>query len=636
MVFNWEFLAPCYNFRMRRSWIFLIAVFLLLTGCSGFLPEPTITRPAATPTDPAPGVTATSIPARTATPVPVLSPTPLPSSTPTALPADPAASPTEPDITRPDSISVSFHPDHALFSGDQVSLEVIAFGDQDLEGQEIQLELPDGTLVEGSKFGRYGIGGRLQATLTWVWDTTGLPPGDYVLTLSMPADGVSWSETVSLLPQGDLGFPEPDARWETIESDCCVVNYITGTAAGRDIEELLASAERQAHRVEDLFAVDLQEQLQLTLLPRVMGHGGFAGSEVSISYLDRNYAGGQVDFVLGHEFIHKLDGQLGGEGRPSIFIEGLAVYLNGGHFKPEPLVARAAALLPPADGCLEIDAAAEVASSAGQAVPCALDWYIPLQQLSEDFYLSQHEIGYLQAGALVQYMVERWGLGAFQAFYRDIDPDPGALDPGNGDQNGPALAIDRALRKHFEVTFSELEAQFLDYLESEPLDASWVNDVRLTVEFYDSVRRYQQLLDPSAYFLTAWLVDGGQMRERGIVADFLRHPSSSGNIALETMLVTAGEALQAGDFQESEAVLEAASRVMDALTGGSGKPFSAHPLALDYYRVVETLLAAGYQPQKIRIDSGMAQVIVNRDAVGLIPLQLGKAGGSWEILRGAQ
>jgi hypothetical protein len=539
-------------------------------------------------------------------------------------------------ITRPDSISVSFHPDHALFSGDQVSLEVIAFGDQDLEGQEVQLVLPDGTLIEGSKFGRYGIGGRLQATMTWVWDTTGLPPGDYSLTLSLPVDGESWSETVSLLPRGELGFPEPDARWETIAGDCCVVNYITGTAAGRDIDGLLASAEQQARRVEDLFAVDLQEQLQLTLLPRVMGHGGFAGSEVSISYLDRNYAGGQVDFVLGHEFIHKLDGQLGGEGRPSIFIEGLAVYLNGGHFKPEPLVARAAALLPPADGCLAIDAATEVTSSAGQAVPCALDWYIPLQQLSEDFYLSQHEIGYLQAGALVQYMVERWGLEAFQAFYRDIELESGTPGPGNGDQNGPAQAIDRALREHFGVTFSELEAQFLDFLQGEPLDAGWVNDVRLTVEFYDSVRRYQQLLDPSAYFLTAWLVDGGQMRERGIVADFLRHPSFPGNIALEAMLVTAGEALQAGDFRETAAVLEASSRVMDALTSGSAVPFSAHPLALDYYRVVETLLAAGYQPQKICIDSGLARVSVNREAVDLIPLQLGKASGSWEILRGAQ
>ena len=90
---------------------------------------------------------------------------------------------------------------------------------------------------------------------------------------------------------------------------------------------------------------DFSEPLVVTLMPRVLGQGGFASSEMYISFLDRNYAGNMLEMVLHHEMVHILDNRLGGEMRPTILIEGLAVYLSGGHYKLEDLIPRAAALL---------------------------------------------------------------------------------------------------------------------------------------------------------------------------------------------------------------------------------------------------------------------------------------------------
>jgi hypothetical protein len=235
--------------------------------------------------------------------------------------------------------------------------------------------------------------------------------------------------------------------------------------------------------------------------------------------------------------VHYLDNQLGGELRPTILLEGLAVYLSGGHFKPEPLMPRAAALL-------------------------ELGWYQPLENLTENFYPSQHEIGYMEAGALVEYMVERWGWQAFNRFYRDIRPGP-----QGGGQVGP---MDAALTRHFGITLTQLEADFLKALRLETVTGQVKDDVRLTVAFFDTARRYQQALDPSAYYLTTWLPDGKQMRERGIVADFLRHPSAPINVALETLLVSAYNQLRAGNYDEAEQLIESVNQALTRLAPTPG------------------------------------------------------------------
>jgi hypothetical protein len=441
-----------------------------------------------------------------------------------------------------ESYSVNLHPDGGLFVGDLISLEIIAPPEENVEGlsAEIQVDPPGGETLGPEAFAGFGIANRSQATFTWAWDTSGLPAGDHQLSITILPEGPTWTETVTLSPQSDAPPPEPAARWETTRSDCCTIHYITGTAAERDLPVLLDEADKQADLATDRLGVEFNEPITITLIPRVLGHGGFASNEISISYLDRNYAGSRFSQVLQHEMIHILDARLGGDLRPTMLVEGLAVYLSGGHFKPEPLLPRAAGLL-------------ELAPSSPRL---ETNWYIPLASLADRFYPSQHEIGYLEAGALIETMVDTWGWEAFDRFYRDIHPHP---------SQSQVEAIDQALQAHFDISLETLEAKFREKLDRQDPEPALVEDVRLTVFFYDTVRRYQQLLDPSAYFQVAWLLDQKKMRQQDIVADYLRHPSEPQNVALETLLVAANEHLLAGNFSETEKILLAVQEELDEI-----------------------------------------------------------------------
>lgn len=433
------------------------------------------------------------------------------------------------DVLTSEDFTVRLHPDGGLYPGDLVSFEVITPASQDMKGRtaQIVIDAPKDVALEPQEFRGFGIGGRTQATFEWAWDTSGLSAGEYTATISIHPSGPTWTETITLLQ----GSPQMGS-WAVAESACCMLYYISGTAAERDLLSLTKMVDSQAEAARQQTGADFSEPVAIVFLPRVLGHGGFANEEISVSYLDRNYAGGNLEIVLHHEMIHILDRGLGGEFRPSLFVEGLAVYLSGGHFKPEPLAQRAAALL-------------------------ELGWYLPLAPLAERFYHAQHEIGYLEAGALVEYMINRWGRAGFERFYRQIHPIEGS--------SSQAEAINAALLEHFRLTLAELENDFLRYLKQQPLDPFWVEDVRLTVRFYDTVRRYQQALDPSAYYLTAWLPDGERMRQRGIVADYLRTPSAPENIAIETLLVAADKQLESGDLSGAERLLQIINAALDAV-----------------------------------------------------------------------
>jgi hypothetical protein len=222
---------------------------------------------------------------------------------------------------------------------------------------------------------------------------------------------------------------------------------------------------------------------------------------------------------------------LGGDYRPSMLEEGLAVYLTGGHFKPEPLGLRAAALLD-------------------------LGWFIPLKTVANDFYNQQHDIAYLEAGSLVKYLVDTYGWDAFSEFYRTI-PNPNNLPV--------SAAMDTALHDHFSISFADLENSYLSYLHLQSVTMAVRSDLKLSVSFFDAVRRYQEMLDPSAYFLTAWLPDASEMRQKGIVADFLRHPEGWKNLALETLLIRSQRELFGGDYKNADQTLTWTNWLMDIL-----------------------------------------------------------------------
>ncbi|MGH2524069.1 MAG: hypothetical protein ACRDH2_16305, partial [Anaerolineales bacterium] len=412
----------------------------------------------------------------------------------------------------------------------------------------------EGEPLATGKFGQFGIGGRAQATFFWAWNTRNLV-GPQTLFVTVDPEkkegaevapgqqGQVLSLTVNLLPAEQRPMPEPLARWAQTESACCVFHYLTGAAAARDIEIIKAQADEAFAHIESVLDVKSEKKVGFTLLSRLLGHGGFASDEISVTYVDRNPAGNNVPNVFAHEGTHILDRQIA-QTRPALLTEGLAVYVAGGHFKPEDLEKRAAALL-------------------------ALERYIPLEKLANDFYPAQHETGYLEGGALVTFLIDRYGWDRFKKFY-------GSFEEADSD----AKMLDEALRANFDISLSDLEAEWLAHLRSLPTDPAQVDDLRLTIGLYDTLRRYQNLNDPAAYFLTAWLPNAGEARRRGIVADFVRHPTAPENLALETMLVDARRALAAGEFATTEKLLNSVNAVLDAHN------LFHDPLAADYLEIV--------------------------------------------------
>ncbi len=611
--FNSTILRLLYNIDMR--WNFhkllslLIVTALLSSACQALaFPIKTVR------------LTPSILPALASTPTPTLAT--VPTNTPAPATSQPTTEPgataaLSPTVSTPPEIppAVVIHPEGKLYVGDQVSFEVLPPRSGAAVNPYVQLSLAGPSQAHTltmhplakQQFVPFGIGGRMEAALTWAWDTRGLAPGDYDLVFSIQPGGPSWTQTLTLQPASSLPLAEQGAQWALARNTCCAIHYITHTEAERDMPKLLKDLDAQAADAAARMGVQFTRPVTITLMPRLLGQGGFADESISVSYLDRDYTAGDIERIIHHEMIHILDSRLKGDLRVSLLQEGLAVYQSGGHFKAEPFMPRAAALL----------------DHFGSPAIDGLNWYIPLSRLVNQFYLSQHEVGYLEGASLIEYMVKRWGWQQFLNFYLDVHL---------GQSGGQATALDNALELHFNLTLAQLESAFIDALRAEPASADWREDVRLTVEFYDTMRRYQQLLDPSAYFLSAWLPDQAQMRERGIVADFMRHPSAPLNLALETMLGAASRDLQAGHLAAVRDLLQAIDAALDAVDGGEAAPLKAHPLAVEYGKLVDVIGAAGYDLQRLEINTDTANAWVREGIDGLRQIVLNRAAnGGWQI-----
>ena len=489
-----------------------------------------------------------------------------------------------------------------LYVGDQVSLEVVSPPNIDLKDASLlaQVDPPTGPILGSAKFAAWGIAGRSEAALLWSWDTRTFSAGSHLIAFSVSPQGYAWTQSANLLPARDMPAAQANAHWAETTTQCCTLFYITDTASSRDLPTLIRLMDAQAQDAIAKMGADFTQPITITILPRQLGNGGFTSAEISVSYLDRNYASNDWALVVHHEMIHVIDGHLGGDFRPTIFVEGLAVYMTGGHYKPEPLMSRTAALL---DGYLNM--------------------YIPLETLANNFYASQHEIGYLEGAALIEYMVSTYGLDNFSAFYRDIHNKPG---------QSQADSIDKALQAHFSISFTQLEQNFITALKAEPDTAIWVDDVRTEASYYETMRRYQQDLDPSAYFRTAWLLDNKSMRERGIVGDYLRHPHTPVNVALETLLITAGQQMAAQNYASTDQTLALVNVVLDGIERGNTDIFSASALAADYLSIASTLQHQDYDVQNITVSGDTAQVnVTTLTGPVLIHLDLHRVGSQWSI-----
>lgn len=499
-------------------------------------------------------------------------PTPLPSPVP-STPADLSLS--------PDGILI--YPAAPVYEGDRVTFEVVAEVPEEVAARDVAVHVyvNDELLVDdrlnGSNLGGDGVG-----LYPWVWNPVG-QAGTYTVTVTLdPEDmiragdenpqnnqAVTW---LVVEPAEEMPASLANASWIVAENDCCRVHVVSGTAAERDLNDLLALTDEAVSHA----AARLEEQpdrlLHVYFVDRVIGQGGYsAGPTLVVSYLDRAYAGTGLREVAIHEAVHAIDSQFAPQ-RITFLAEGVAVWVTGGHYKPEPIDERTAALL-------------------------ELDEYVPLTQLINDFYPHQHEIGYLQAAGFINYLVNEYGWPAVRAFYADVTGEGAAT---------LAEAVDTQLQRHFDITLAQLEIEWLAYLGHIRPGKEVVTDLATTIRYYDTMRLYQATYDPTAYFLTAWLPAPQQAVERGITADLTRHPQTEVNVALEAMLGAADRALRAGDYNRANVILESVERVLK-YDGAF-----LDPLANSYLSIVRTLIANGYMAQQIDLRGSQAIVVANQ------------------------
>lgn len=531
----------------------------------------------------------------TALPTPTPTRTPIPSATPTVTPA-PTQTPLPSDVWI-DPSGVRVHPDGGLYTGDVLSFQVEAHNGSDADLSHVPVVVDWGSGQARSSIYHLASSGSSGVDFTWVWDTTSIS-ATHAVTVTVDPDNVTGdpdrSNNVAVIhvnlvpnrPSGEIG-----ARWQTTTSTCCLFHYISGTAAERDIQSIVQTAGDAIAFVADRLHTRPTRPLEVYLINRVLGHGGFAGDTIAISYLDRDYSGGGLLEVFRHEATHVLDHNIAGGERPALFVEGFAVYVTGGHFKLESLPERAAALL-----------------KAGR--------YAPLRNLADDFYRSQHETGYLEGGAFIDYLIGRSGYDKFISLYDGMKREPGESD---------AALIDREMRAVYGIGLDAMEHDWQAHLRTLAVGDE-ERDVVNTIAFYDTVRRYQRVLDPSAYFLNAWMPDLQQAFSRGRVADYARHPRAPENIALETMLVSAHDALLAREFDRVGTLLASINAVLDA------NVTFADPIAARYMQVVRASLASGYEPQRIGLDGNRADVwATSGGGPNLVRLSAARIGDAWSV-----
>lgn len=579
-------------FTLRRNlFFFLIGLLIFLSACnqtSTPQPELLIT----------PAVTTAVSPDNTPTVVTVVTVTPT--VTPPPIPTDTATPPPDLAISLDD---LFLYPVPYAVDGDRVTIQVIPHVPTAVNWEDVTVHvLLNGQPLTSGSLTWQNLAARPQALFEWAWDTTG-QTGDHELQIILDQedriqvgdenpDNNRLVTAVTVQSINVRSAAEVNAAWVIAENDCCRVHAVTGTAAYRDLPQLLTLLDEAVRQAAARLDEPLKQKIDIYFVDRVFGQGGYAGSAMVISYLDRQYNGQGLYETLVHESTHVIDRQFAPR-RISFLAEGLAVWTTGGHYKPEDLSVRNAALV-----------------SIGE--------YVPLTNLVNDFYPVQHEIGYLQAGGFVEYLVSTYGWTRFREFYSSVTLDNAAT---------PGAALDLNLQTHYDKSLVEMEAEWLDYLSRLELPEMAVNDLATTIRYYNVMRRYQVHYDPTAYFLTAWLPYPGDVEENGNTADLTRRPRAEVNVTLEAMLASADDALRSGNYNRANVLLDSVTRVLD--NDGA----FLDPLATNYLNIVREAQAEGYEVQRVTLDGERAELVVTKiNTTSLKKFNMVLRGQDWILL----
>lgn len=555
-----------------------VAVLLVLAvlACGPLVAVPTLT-PTGSPTVGLPVALATPT-----APLPTIEPITLPPPQPTPTPL-PTPTPPYPWLDG----EVRVYPGPLHYAGDRLTIEVVVQNiDRLPSDQHAVLSVDEQPLPVVPTVAHSPLRDDV-LVFRWAWDTTD-QAGRHRLRVTLPlnlrGEALALDFAVQILPADQRPRQERNARWmQERVPGCCVLNTISGTAAHRDVDLIARQVQEAVADVEARLGFRIADKpVPITLIDNVWGNGGYAADEIVVSYVDRSYVVPDLATTLRHELTHWAMRSRGGNA-PAILSEGLAVVVAGGHYRPALLAERAAALLD-------------------------LGWYIPLADLADNFWQHQHEIAYLEAAGVVDYLIQTYGMRAFLEMYTTEQSDLAG-----------AAWLDAALQDAYGLTLDEVEARYRTWLGTHPAGIQR-EDVRLTVYLYDTIRRYQDLYAPYQESLPS----AEEARAAGQVAEFMREPTEAENIALETMLIAAQRALAGGQYAQAEALVGAVNATLD-----DGN--FTRELVSDYLGIVRAVGDAGYEAQQIQIADQQAIVVAIRDWPQLETLTLTFDGKVWQI-----
>jgi hypothetical protein len=423
-------------------------------------------------------------------------------------------------------------------------------------------------------------------------DTTGLL-GQHTVNLATEDGELGETYSFEVLPAEQRPVNETNAVWTSRENDCCIFHFLSGTAAERDIEFIAESFQQGARDFEARMEQEIASKMEVYLLDRMLNNGGFGGAgTLYISYTDRYFGptvgSAGLQTLARHEFSHASGIGLGNEGDGLDYnYEGLAVYVAGGHYKPEPLAQRGAALYD-------------------------LGHYVPVSD-----FIPQHELSYLHAALILTYIADTYGqekLWEFLSADADI-PDEQWMPLGD------------AAQVTLGIPLAEFDEGFRAWLEkNEP--GEQLEDLRLTVELQDARREYQTMYSPQPLFMILDAIDAASITESILRPEnrslWMREPRAPANIAIELLIANAQRAIIAGAYPEAEGLIKTIKDVV--ATGGF-----EDPLAKEYLDIVLAVREAGYEVLYLGLQNGYATVQATNEPPNTTVLDLQKIGDTWQI-----
>jgi hypothetical protein len=361
------------------------------------------------------------------------------------------------------------------------------------------------------------------------FDTTGLS-GHHTLSIEGKRGETSVNESYrfELKPAERRPAQEQNPAWATREIECCVLHYITDTAAERDIDWIAETVQEAAGEFEQHPTVELNQTIDIYFIDRMWYNGAFGGAgELLAVYTDRFYGPAMgaegLKVLVRHEMGHAVFPMFR-------YSEGLSVYLAGGHYKPEPLPERAGAML-------------------------ELNHYYPGQGP-----VAQHEIRYLHQGALVHYIIETRGWERLWDFV-EADSQFGSATPEKRDE---------IFQQTMGIAPDEFEADFVEWLRAQE-PGEQVQDLELSIKLQELRRDYQDEYVPEPQFLLGYSQDSFARPE--YLLTNIREPRDPANVGTELLIANAQKALTESRYEATRTLIEA----IKALVRGIGNRVYATP-----------------------------------------------------------